>query len=138
LFAEATSTGYVLNTNFPLLATLDNGTNDNRITISQGSTSNSLWVNLRSSAVGTTLADTNVDLTATPAKIAGGFSGTTISVSVNGQATVSGTTNGVPSGMAALYLGSRTLYLSALNGYLRRITYYPRRLSNAELQAITA
>jgi hypothetical protein len=24
------------------------------------------------------------------------------------------------------------------NGYLRRITYYPRRLSNAELQAITA
>jgi len=25
-----------------------------------------------------------------------------------------------------------------LNGYLRRITYYPRRLSNAELQAITA
>jgi hypothetical protein len=23
-------------------------------------------------------------------------------------------------------------------GYLRRITYYPRRLSNAELQAITA
>ena len=25
-----------------------------------------------------------------------------------------------------------------INGYLRRITYYPRRLSNAELQAITA
>jgi hypothetical protein len=25
-----------------------------------------------------------------------------------------------------------------LNGYLRRITYYPRRLSNAELQAMTA
>jgi hypothetical protein len=25
-----------------------------------------------------------------------------------------------------------------LNGYLRRITYYPRRLSNAELQSITA
>jgi hypothetical protein len=25
-----------------------------------------------------------------------------------------------------------------INGYLRRITYYPRRLSNAELQAMTA
>ncbi len=37
-----------------------------------------------------------------------------------------------------LSLGSRETGIGQLNGHLRRITYYPRRLSNAELQAITA
>ena len=36
-----------------------------------------------------------------------------------------------------LQLGAQLTALP-LNGYLRRITYYPRRLSNAELQGITA
>jgi hypothetical protein len=34
-------------------------------------------------------------------------------------------------------LGATTT-LNSINGWLRRITYYPRRLSNADLQAITA
>jgi len=34
--------------------------------------------------------------------------------------------------------GKGFLFNSTLNGWVRRITYYPRRLSNAELQAITA
>lgn len=39
-----------------------------------------------------------------------------------------------------MFLGSdfSSTATNILNGYLRRITYYPRRLSNVELQAITA
>ena len=137
LYTEATSTGYVLNTNFPLVASLDDGTNNNRITASQGSNTNSFWLNVRSSSVSATLADTNVDLSATPSKLAGSYFGTSVVVSVNGGSAITGTTNGVPTGLTGLYLGNRALYLSALNGHIRRITYYPQRLSNAELQSIT-
>jgi hypothetical protein len=35
-------------------------------------------------------------------------------------------------------LGDQAGGFGNVNGHLRRITYYPRRLSNAELQAITA
>jgi len=53
-----------------------------------------------------------------------------------GVADTSGTTPTV----TTMYLGSDNIQGAGtmLNGYLRRITYYPRRLSNAELQAITA
>ena len=45
----------------------------------------------------------------------------------------------LPTSITALGLGKPTYTTSVmLNGYLRRITYYPRRLSNAELQALTA
>lgn len=37
-----------------------------------------------------------------------------------------------------LYIGANETGIGQWTGYLRRITYYPRRLSNAELQAITA
>jgi hypothetical protein len=59
-------------------------------------------------------------------------------------ATANGVVPGVdPSGtiptVTSLALGTGSALTGPyLNGYLRRITYYPRRLSNAELQAITA
>jgi hypothetical protein len=60
-------------------------------------------------------------------------------VSVNGNAAITGTSNGVPSGLTNMKLGSAVAgYLSGLNGHLRRVTFYPRALSAAELQAITA
>ena len=138
LYAEAASTGYVLNTGFPVIASLDDGTVNNRITAFQGASAVSATVNVRSASVSTTVGDSGIDLSSTPLKLAGAFSGTTVNISVNGSAAITGTTNGVPSGITGLYLGGRSLYLSVLNGYLRRIAYYPLRLTNAELQAITA
>jgi hypothetical protein len=44
----------------------------------------------------------------------------------------------MPSGISRLCVGNSNNVSQFVNGYLRRITYYPRRLSNAELQAITA
>jgi hypothetical protein len=43
----------------------------------------------------------------------------------------------VPTGLTTLRLGSR-ITDGYLSGHLRRIAYYPRRLTNAELQALTA
>jgi hypothetical protein len=138
LFAEVVSTGYVLNTSFPIAASIDDGSNNNRITAFQGGSAVSATVNVRSASVSTTIGDSGVDFSASVVKLAGAFSGTSVSVTVNGGSVVAGTTNGMPSGLTTMRLGgTNSLYLNTLNGYLRRVTYYPRRLSNAELQAIT-
>jgi len=53
-------------------------------------------------------------------------------------ATADDNSGAVPSGLNTLRFGTNVAGTSYINGYLRRITYYPRRLSNTELQAITA
>jgi hypothetical protein len=139
LFAEATSTGYVIDVNFPLIASIDDGTGNNRITLQQSGATTSLTLNVRTASIATTIADSGVDLSSIPRKIAGSYSGTSVVVSVNGNAAITGTSNGVPSGLTNMKLGSAVAgYLSGLNGHLRRVTFYPRALSAAELQAITA
>jgi hypothetical protein len=55
---------------------------------------------------------------------------------INGGAVGTDTLGGIPTVTTLRF--SRNVSGSYPNGYLRRITYYPRRLSNAELQAITA
>jgi hypothetical protein len=138
LYAEATSVGYVLNSSFPLIASIDDGTGNNRITVQQSGSANSLTLNVRAASVSTTIGDSVVDLSSTARKIAGAYSGTTISVSASGNTTITGTTNGVPSGLTTMRLASSNgLYLNALNGYLQRITYYPKRLTDSEIQTIT-
>jgi len=139
LFAEVVSTGYVLNTSFPIAASIDDGSNNNRITAYQGGSAVSASVNVRSSSISATIGDSGVDFSASVVKLAGAFSGTSVSVTVNGGSVVAGTTNGMPSGLTTMRLGgTNSLYLSALNGYLRRITYYPRAFPPAQLQALTA
>ena len=69
-------------------------------------------------------------------KIAGAYKLNDFAVSTNGAAADTDTSGTVPS-ISTLGLGSA--YSSAyLNGHLRRVAYYPRRLTNAELQALTA
>ena len=139
LFAEVVSTGYVLNTSFPIAASIDDGSNNNRITAFQGGSAVSATVNVRSASVSATIGDSGVDFSASVVKLAGAFSGTSVSVTANSGSVIAGTTNGMPSGLTTMRLGgTNSLYLNALNGHLRRITYYPRRLSNAELVSITS
>ncbi len=59
-------------------------------------------------------------------------------LSTNGSAVVSDLTTNPLLAVTTLSIGAVASSGGYLNGYLRRITYYPRRLSNAELQAITA
>jgi hypothetical protein len=72
----------------------------------------------------------------TVAKIASAYKANDFAMSTNSGTVQTDTSGSVPS-VTQLQLGQGVVG-PALNGYLRRITYYPTRLSNAQLQAITA
>jgi hypothetical protein len=71
-------------------------------------------------------------------KVAGAYKVNDIAASLNGGAVATDTSAVIPTGINQLRLGASWNGDGPLNGHIRRITYYPRRLSNAELQAITA
>lgn len=70
----------------------------------------------------------------TVAKVAFGVKTNDFAASANGGAVVTDTLGTVPTGLTQAILGGP----GSINGYLQRITYYPRRLTNSELQALTA
>lgn len=55
----------------------------------------------------------------------------------DGTASATDTSVTLPDLLATLYIGKRD-DITPLNGWLKRVTYYPRRLSQAELESITA
>jgi len=55
----------------------------------------------------------------------------------DGTASATDTSVTLPDMLATLYIGKRD-DITPLNGWLKRVTYYPRRLSQAELESITA
>ena len=81
------------------------------------------------------LTPTGVLTANTVAKLSLAYKANDFAASGNGGAAVTDATGTVPAGMSQVLLGGPN---GVLNGYIRRITYYPRRLSNAELQTITA
>jgi hypothetical protein len=122
---------------FPRIAVIDDGSTNNSILNLWRSDTSRLYGAVRVGAVdqadvGTTgVTQTNVN------KIGFAYATNDFAASVNGGAPSTDTLGAVPSGLTTLRIG-RSSGTDFLNGYLRRITYYPRRLSNAELQAITA
>jgi hypothetical protein len=70
----------------------------------------------------------------TVAKVAFGVKTNDFAASANGGAVVTDTSGTVPTGLTQVILGGP----GSINGYLQRITYYPRRLTDAELQTLTA
>lgn len=72
-------------------------------------------------------------------KFAGAYAANDLAASRNGGTVATDNTATIPSGMTRFDLGSDHAGFNNIKaGYLRRITYYPRRLSNADLQTITA
>jgi hypothetical protein len=141
LYAESLTNNTVPASSFPQQAGFSDGTINNRTIIF---TFNSLGTN-RVNATGTvggvqqyTLdsASTNVS-SGSVAKAAFGYATNDIAFSTNSSAVLTDTVATIPT-VTTLYIGNANLGGNFYNGYLRRITYYPRRLSNAELQAITA
>ena len=94
-----------------------------------------LWTNGAYTNPDGLLSNTNL-----AAKRAISYEVNNLSMSTNGGAVASDTsvTNGWSGAATAVLGASDSTGGSCMNGYIRRITYYPRRLSNAELQAITA
>ena len=69
-------------------------------------------------------------------KIAGCFKLNDFAVSANGLSVQTDTVSQVPTVNNLQIASSR--FAGVLNGHVRRLAYYPRRLTNAELQALTA
>lgn len=58
--------------------------------------------------------------------------------SINGGAVLSDTSGAIPAGLARLDIGKLGASFEPLDGHIRRIRYWPTRLSNAQLQELTA
>jgi hypothetical protein len=81
----------------------------------------------------------NLAYTGALTKAAGAFAQDSRAISANGTSAVTSSISDVPlvATLAAIGTGAGANF-DPLNGWVSRITYYPRRLSNAELQGITA
>lgn len=66
-----------------------------------------------------------------------GYATNNFGASLNGAAVVTDTSGSVPLNLIALLIGSYN-GSNNVNGHIRSIRYYPTRLSNAQLQALTA
>lgn len=71
-------------------------------------------------------------------KLSAGYKVNDFAASLNGAASVTDTSGTVATGQNTARLGMNVSSATHLNGYLRRIAYFPTRLTNAQLQAVTA
>lgn len=71
-------------------------------------------------------------------KLAAAYQVNDFAASLNGAAVVTDTSGTIPTGQTTARIGTNVSLANSINGYLRRITYYPRRLTDAQLQQITA
>lgn len=125
---------------FPNIWILSDGTLNNRQTLfnyqSSGNKTNFTGTVSASSQWSLDGASTIVAANTTT-KTASAYQSNNIGLSVQGGSALTDGVANIPN-ITALYIGNANGTQDFINGYIRRITYYPRRLSNAELQSITA
>jgi hypothetical protein len=76
--------------------------------------------------------------TALPVRSAFAYATNNSAGSVNGSAPVTDTSCKVPNTISRLSIGGLVPAGNAINGHIKKLAYYPKRLSNSELQALTA
>ena len=137
LFTEA-SVGYAIpSSGFPVVASLNDGTSNNRI--ENGFLTTTLG-GFEAVAGGAFQAGMYPGSSASLRKLAGTYEINDFAVCVNGGSVSTDTSGTIPV-VDRLRLGERNSTTNSsnfLNGHIRRITYYPRRLTDAELQALTS
>jgi hypothetical protein len=122
---------------------------DNDISLSasdSGGYANSMYLPADSGAqfivVNSSVVEAQIDagtiLANTPNKIAAAYAANNFALSVNGGAVVTDTSGAIPTVDRLVLGGLEGNTANRLNGHLRQVAYYPRRLTNAELQALTA
>ena len=128
---------------FPLTVSFDDNTTPNRIVATSRTIDDRTAFSVVSGGVSqASLLSNNTITYGVAAKCASAYAVGDAATALNGVLGTLGTPAVIPSGMSYMRLGNAITggvsYNSILNGYLRRVTYYPRRLSNAELQGLTA
>lgn len=134
LYAEGSA---VSNTTDSRFAVVDDGTNSNRYQIGIGASYQGNFAAVSGGAVSADLFSSALSAGST-VKLVAAYAVNDFALCANGGSVGTDTSGVLPVGVTTLRLGKYVGALGFLNGYLRRITYYPRRLSNTELQAITA
>ena len=128
---------------FPLIASFDDNTTPNRIVTTTRTIDDRAAFSVVSGGVSqASLISTNFITYGVATRIASAYAVGDAAIALNGVLGGLGTPAVIPSGMLYMRLGNAITggvsYNGILNGHLRRVAYYPRRLSNAELQGITA
>lgn len=121
------------------IAAIDNGTLNNRIHIFDAGISGTAGSRLVTGGVNQNPGDiSSAYLTGVTKKVAMAWAqgGSTIS-SVGGVLSTSSPVSAVPT-VTTLRLGVDQVNAAHMNGHLRKFHYYPRRLTDAELQTLTA
>lgn len=117
---------------------IDDGTTDNRHSISFDGTSPSTTFN--AATIVSAVSQASFALPVTPlavSKLAYAYKANDFAASVNGGAVSTDVSGTVPSGLIAMRIGSLVGGIQQLNGLVSSITYYATRLSNAQLQALS-
>ena len=141
LYAESFRTTIAVVSTFPSYAEFDNGTL-NRYGVYNALTAGANEYRSFVQDAGVSQADIGGAASrvaaGTVVKQAAAFAANDFALSVNGSSVFTDTAGTLPSSTNRLSIGSSYISANFANAWIRRITYYPRRLSNAELQAITA
>jgi hypothetical protein len=119
------------------LISFDDNTINNRIlTLTSGGTTAA--VRVVAGGVNQVSADIATVPVGTVGKIAFAYKLNDFAASVNASTVVTDTSGTVPAGQIIARIGSNVATAAFLNGHIRRLAFFPRRLSNTELQGITA
>lgn len=117
----------------------DDGTANNRLMIRDGGATR---IDGRVISGGTSVANLESAATAFTAgstfKAALAYAANDFALSFNGGAALTDTAGALPSAISRLLIGDANASNTDKGALIRRITYYPRRMSNAELQTLTA
>ena len=118
-----------------ILTQADDNTANNRITARFSAATSAMVV--VTAASGVVALSQGLVVANTPAKVAIAYKQNDCALSFNGTAPALDTLATMPT-VSRLGIGTNASNLEALNGHIRSIRYYPTRLTNAQLQALTA
>lgn len=134
LYAEYTPYAVTSDSRF---ASIDANTTANRMMIWGTSGSARTIFDVSVASVNQASIQTTGTFTTNTTKSAGAYKVNDFAFSVNGAAALTDTSGSIPVA-TQLVIGSSGGSSANANAHIRNVAYYPRRLSNAELQALTA
>ncbi len=121
-------------------ATLSASGSNRVLTFSDGTTTNQIWISASGCQIyagGATQANWPQALAVGTHKVALAYKAGDAALSIDGAAAVGQAPAAIPP-LSRLIIGQNTGSAAYLNGWLRNVRYIPRRMTNAELQNLTA
>ena len=123
---------------FPRVLQIDDGSSGNSISLLWATSTSRLYATVSSGGVvQASIGPTGLTQTAVN-KIAAAYKVNNFAASVNGIVPGVDTFGTVPTGLTTVRFGNQPSNTAPLFGHIRRVSYIPRRVSNAELQALSA